>query len=52
LAVGTAEEAVEGLAAIEEVGVGYVLLFGQGSRDNLRRFAERVMPRFGAARAR
>jgi alkanesulfonate monooxygenase SsuD/methylene tetrahydromethanopterin reductase-like flavin-dependent oxidoreductase (luciferase family) len=45
--IGTAEEVVEGLAALEEVGVAYVLLFGQGSRDNLRRFAERVMPKAG-----
>ena len=49
--IGTAEEVVEQLAALEEVGVAYVLLFGQGSRDNLRRFAERVMPKLGAARA-
>ena len=49
--IGTAEEVEEGLAALEEVGVAYVLLFGQGSRDNLRRFAERVMPKFGAPRA-
>jgi alkanesulfonate monooxygenase SsuD/methylene tetrahydromethanopterin reductase-like flavin-dependent oxidoreductase (luciferase family) len=49
--IGTAEEVVEGLAVLEEVGVAYVLLFGQGSRDNLRRFAEGVMPKFGAPRA-
>ena len=46
--IGTAGEVEMGLAALEEVGVAYVLLFGQGSRDNLRRFAERVMPKFGA----
>jgi alkanesulfonate monooxygenase SsuD/methylene tetrahydromethanopterin reductase-like flavin-dependent oxidoreductase (luciferase family) len=46
--IGTAEEVAEGLAALEDVGVAYVLLFGQGSRDNLRRFAERLMPKFGA----
>jgi alkanesulfonate monooxygenase SsuD/methylene tetrahydromethanopterin reductase-like flavin-dependent oxidoreductase (luciferase family) len=46
--IGTAEEVAEGLAALEEVGVAYVLLFGQGSRDNLQRFAERVMPKFAA----
>jgi alkanesulfonate monooxygenase SsuD/methylene tetrahydromethanopterin reductase-like flavin-dependent oxidoreductase (luciferase family) len=46
--IGTAEEVADGLAALEEVGVAYVLLFGQGSRDNLRRFAERVMPKFAA----
>ena len=49
--IGTAEEVEAGLAALKEVGVDYVLLFGQGSRDNLRRFAERVMPKFGAPRA-
>ena len=47
--IGTAEEIVERLAALQEVGVAYVLLFGQGSRDNLRRFAEKVMPRFRTA---
>ena len=47
--IGTAEEIVERLAALKEAGVAYVLLFGQGSRDNLRRFAERVMPKFRAA---
>ena len=46
--IGTATEVAEGLAALEEVGVAYVLLFGQGSRGNLRRFAERVMPKFVA----
>jgi alkanesulfonate monooxygenase SsuD/methylene tetrahydromethanopterin reductase-like flavin-dependent oxidoreductase (luciferase family) len=45
--IGTAEEVEAGLAALEEVGVAYVLLFGQGSRDNLRRFAASVMPKFG-----
>ena len=28
--IGTAEEVAEGLAALEKVGVAYVLLFGQG----------------------
>ena len=46
--IGTAAEVEAGLAALKEVGVAYVLLFGQGSRDNLRRFAEKVMPKFGA----
>ena len=46
--IGTAEEVADGVAALKEVGVAYILLFGQGSRDNLRRFAERVMPKFGA----
>jgi alkanesulfonate monooxygenase SsuD/methylene tetrahydromethanopterin reductase-like flavin-dependent oxidoreductase (luciferase family) len=44
--IGTAEEIVDRFAALKELGVAYVLLFGQGSRDNLRRFAERVMPKF------
>ena len=43
--IGTAEEVVERLAALKEAGVAYVLLFGQGSRANLRRFAEKVMPK-------
>ena len=46
--IGPAEEIVERFAALEEAGVAYVLLFGQGSRDNLRRFAESVMPEFRA----
>src|SRR5882724_4728546 len=45
--IGTAEEIVDGLAVLQDAGVAYVLLFGQGSRDNLRRFAEGVMPKFG-----
>jgi alkanesulfonate monooxygenase SsuD/methylene tetrahydromethanopterin reductase-like flavin-dependent oxidoreductase (luciferase family) len=45
--IGPAEEIAERLAALREAGVAYVLLFGQGSRDNLRRFAERVMPKLG-----
>jgi alkanesulfonate monooxygenase SsuD/methylene tetrahydromethanopterin reductase-like flavin-dependent oxidoreductase (luciferase family) len=45
--IGTAEEIAERFAALQEAGVAYVLLFSQGSRDNLRRFAERVMPKFG-----
>jgi alkanesulfonate monooxygenase SsuD/methylene tetrahydromethanopterin reductase-like flavin-dependent oxidoreductase (luciferase family) len=46
--IGTAAEVTEKLAALEELGVAYVLLFSQGSRPNLRRFAERVMPTFPA----
>jgi len=46
--IGTPEEVTAKLAALQEAGVAYVLLFGQGSRDNLRRFAEKVMPRFVA----
>jgi len=44
--IGSAEEIVDRLAALKEAGVAYVLLQGQGSRVNLRRFAEQVMPRF------
>lgn len=44
--IGSAEEVVDGLSALADVGVAYVLLQGQGSRVNLRRIAERVMPRF------
>lgn len=44
--IGTSEEIVDKLAVLEESGVAYVLLFGQGSRENFRRFAENVMPRF------
>jgi alkanesulfonate monooxygenase SsuD/methylene tetrahydromethanopterin reductase-like flavin-dependent oxidoreductase (luciferase family) len=43
--IGPADEVVDKLVALREEGVAYVLLFGQGSRDNLRRFAETVMPR-------
>jgi alkanesulfonate monooxygenase SsuD/methylene tetrahydromethanopterin reductase-like flavin-dependent oxidoreductase (luciferase family) len=44
--IGTAEEVVDGFAALEAAGVAYVLLQGQGSRANLRRFADKVMPKF------
>jgi alkanesulfonate monooxygenase SsuD/methylene tetrahydromethanopterin reductase-like flavin-dependent oxidoreductase (luciferase family) len=44
--IGPAEEVTDRLAALADVGVAYVLLQGQGSRDNLRRFAEQVMPKF------
>ncbi|SEO56820.1 Flavin-dependent oxidoreductase, luciferase family (includes alkanesulfonate monooxygenase SsuD and methylene tetrahydromethanopterin reductase) [Rhodospirillales bacterium URHD0017] len=46
--IGPAKEIADKLAALAEVGVAYVLLSGQGSRPNLRRFAEKVMPKFGA----
>jgi alkanesulfonate monooxygenase SsuD/methylene tetrahydromethanopterin reductase-like flavin-dependent oxidoreductase (luciferase family) len=42
------EEIAERLAALQQVGVAYVLLSGPGAPDKLRRFAETVMPRFGA----
>ena len=46
--IGPAEEITDKLAALAEMGVAYVLLFSQGSRPNLRRFAEKVMPKFSA----
>jgi alkanesulfonate monooxygenase SsuD/methylene tetrahydromethanopterin reductase-like flavin-dependent oxidoreductase (luciferase family) len=44
--IGTSAEIAERLAALAAIGVTYVLLAGQGSRDNLRRFADKVMPQF------
>jgi alkanesulfonate monooxygenase SsuD/methylene tetrahydromethanopterin reductase-like flavin-dependent oxidoreductase (luciferase family) len=44
--IGTPDEIVDKLAALRAVKVDYVLLSGQGSRDNLRRFAREVMPAF------
>jgi luciferase family oxidoreductase group 1 len=44
--IGTPDEIAEKLAALRAVGVDYVLLSGQGSRDNLRRFAREIMPAF------
>jgi alkanesulfonate monooxygenase SsuD/methylene tetrahydromethanopterin reductase-like flavin-dependent oxidoreductase (luciferase family) len=46
--IGSATEVTEKLSALKELGVAYVLLFSQGSRANLRRFAEQVMPKFPA----
>ena len=37
------------LDALHRVEVDYVLLSGQGSRDNLRRFARDIMPAFAGA---
>jgi alkanesulfonate monooxygenase SsuD/methylene tetrahydromethanopterin reductase-like flavin-dependent oxidoreductase (luciferase family) len=44
--IGTPDEITEKLGALRAVGVDYVLLSGQGSRDNLRRFATEIMPVF------
>ncbi len=44
--IGTPDEIAARLAALRAVGVRYVLLSGQGSRDNLRRFAREIMPAF------
>ena len=47
--IGTPDEIAAGLDALRAVGVDYVLLSGQGSRDNLRRFARDLMPAFAGA---
>ena len=44
--IGTSDEIATKLDALRAVGVDYVLLSGQGSRDNLRRFAREIMPAF------
>jgi alkanesulfonate monooxygenase SsuD/methylene tetrahydromethanopterin reductase-like flavin-dependent oxidoreductase (luciferase family) len=44
--IGTQDEIAYKVAALRAVGVDYVLLSGQGSRDNLRRFATEIMPAF------
>ena len=44
--IGTPEEIAEKLEALRKCGVRYVLLSGQGSRENLHRFAREVMPAF------
>jgi luciferase family oxidoreductase group 1 len=44
--IGTPDEIMAKLDALRAVGVDYVLLSGQGSRDNLRRFARDIMPAF------
>jgi alkanesulfonate monooxygenase SsuD/methylene tetrahydromethanopterin reductase-like flavin-dependent oxidoreductase (luciferase family) len=44
--IGTPDEIAAKLDALQRVGVDYVLLSGQGSRDNLRRFAHDIMPAF------
>ena len=47
--IGTPDEIADRLTALRAQGVAYVLLSGQGSRDNLRRFAREIMPAFAAA---
>jgi alkanesulfonate monooxygenase SsuD/methylene tetrahydromethanopterin reductase-like flavin-dependent oxidoreductase (luciferase family) len=46
--IGSPAEIAGKLTALKAQGVAYVLLFGQGSRENMRRFAETVMPGFAA----
>jgi len=47
--IGTPDEIAAKLDALRSVGVDYVLLSGQGSRENLRRFARDIMPAFAGA---
>ena len=44
--IGSAEEITDRLAALADADAAYVLLQGQGARENLRRFAEKIMPKF------
>jgi alkanesulfonate monooxygenase SsuD/methylene tetrahydromethanopterin reductase-like flavin-dependent oxidoreductase (luciferase family) len=44
--IGTPDEIAAKLERLRAEGVDYVLLSGQGSRDNLRRFARDIMPAF------
>ena len=46
--IGSSAEIASRLTALKAQGVAYVLLFGQGSRENMQRFAETVMPGFAA----
>jgi alkanesulfonate monooxygenase SsuD/methylene tetrahydromethanopterin reductase-like flavin-dependent oxidoreductase (luciferase family) len=46
--IGTPDEIAMKLEALRAEGARYVLLSGQGSRENLRRFAREVMPAFAA----
>jgi len=46
---GTPDEIAAKLDALRSVGVDYVLLSSQGSRDSLRRFASGIMPAFAGA---
>ena len=46
--IGSPAEIAGKLTALKAQGAAYVLLFGQGSRENMRRFAEMVMPGFAA----
>jgi alkanesulfonate monooxygenase SsuD/methylene tetrahydromethanopterin reductase-like flavin-dependent oxidoreductase (luciferase family) len=44
--IGTPGQIADKLEVLRTEGVAYVLLSGQGSRDNLRRFASEIMPAF------
>jgi alkanesulfonate monooxygenase SsuD/methylene tetrahydromethanopterin reductase-like flavin-dependent oxidoreductase (luciferase family) len=44
--IGTPDEIAEKLDELRRCGIEYLLLSGQGSRDNLRRFAREIMPAF------
>jgi alkanesulfonate monooxygenase SsuD/methylene tetrahydromethanopterin reductase-like flavin-dependent oxidoreductase (luciferase family) len=43
---GPPQELIEGLQALQAVGVRYVLISGGESRQSLQRFAAEVMPAF------
>ena len=47
--IGSPAEIASKLTALKAQGAAYVLLFGQGSRENMRRFAGTVMPAFAAS---
>jgi alkanesulfonate monooxygenase SsuD/methylene tetrahydromethanopterin reductase-like flavin-dependent oxidoreductase (luciferase family) len=46
---GTPEEICAKLAAVNDAGARYVLLTVLGGKEQLRRFAQEVMPAFSAA---
>jgi alkanesulfonate monooxygenase SsuD/methylene tetrahydromethanopterin reductase-like flavin-dependent oxidoreductase (luciferase family) len=46
---GTPEEISAKLAAVKDAGARYVLLTVLGGKEQLRRFAQEVMPAFSAA---
>jgi alkanesulfonate monooxygenase SsuD/methylene tetrahydromethanopterin reductase-like flavin-dependent oxidoreductase (luciferase family) len=47
--IGSAEEIIDGIAKLRRGGVDYVIINFGGSRDNIRRFANEVMPVFADA---
>ena len=47
---GTPDEIRQGLQALEDAGVSYVMLTIQGGLEQMRRFARELMPEFAGAR--
>jgi alkanesulfonate monooxygenase SsuD/methylene tetrahydromethanopterin reductase-like flavin-dependent oxidoreductase (luciferase family) len=47
--IGSADEIIDGIAALRRGGVEYVIINFGGSRENIRRFAREVMPVFADA---